>query len=159
MCESESGYCLGFKIYAGQDKCSAREISASESIVMDLMEPFLGKGYTLFIDNWYSSPSLYLNLKKNRTNVVGTVRKFRKNMPKGLAALKLKKGEFQSRSSRGLLCLRWRDKKNVYILSTKHSNVNMINTEKKRYKKDGGVENVVKPECVNEYNKGMGGYR
>ena len=35
----------------------------------------------------------------------------------------------------------------------------MINTEKKRYKKDGGVENVVKPECVNEYNKGMGGYK
>ena len=72
---------------------------------------------------------------------MGTARKFRKNMPKGLAALKLKKG----------------DKKDVYILSTKHFNVNMINTEKKRYKKDGGVANVVKPECVNEYNKGMGG--
>ena len=51
---------------------------------MDLNADLLGKGYTIFLDNWFSSPFLFQELHSKRTNVVGTVTKNRKNMPKDL---------------------------------------------------------------------------
>lgn len=112
LCESESGYCSQFKTYIGKDKIG--DMPASESVVMELSKHVLGKGYTIYLDNWYSSPNLFLNLLKNDTNAVGTVRK---NLPKELSKSKLRKGEVRSLSSRGLLALRWSDKRDVYILA------------------------------------------
>jgi len=157
LCESSSGYCYRFQIYTGQDKIQGSGEPVSERIVMELAEPLLGKGYTLFLDNWYSSPNLYKMLHAKNTNVVGTVRKNRKNMPKELTSYKLKKGEVRTLSSKGILSLRWHDKKDVYILSTKHSKAEMVDTGKPRRKKGGEAETVLKPTCVLEYNRGMGG--
>jgi len=67
------------------------DIPVSQSVVMKLAKPILGKGYILFLDNWYSSSKLFQILNENNTNVVGTVRKNRKNMPKKLASYKLNK--------------------------------------------------------------------
>jgi len=50
-----SGYTWNFKIYTGQDKS---DIPASAQVVMDLNSELLGQGYTLYLDNWYSSPTL-----------------------------------------------------------------------------------------------------
>ncbi|KAL6438799.1 hypothetical protein ACFW04_003704 [Cataglyphis niger] len=157
LCESNSGYCYRFKIYTGQDVLRGSNESASESVVTQLAEPILGKGYTLFLDNWYSSPNLYKILQAKNTNVVGTVRKNRKNMPKVLASYKLKKGEVRTMSCKGILSLRWHDKKDVYVISTKHSRAEMVDTGKIRRKKGGEEEAVLKPTCVVEYNRGMGG--
>ena len=65
LCESKSGYCLAFQIYRGQDKKN-EETPASESVVLGLTEKILGKGYTLYLDSWYSSPKLYLKLWKKK---------------------------------------------------------------------------------------------
>lgn len=46
------------------------------------MKPYLKKGHKLFIDNWYTSPSLAMFLYKKKINVTRTVRKNRKGMPK-----------------------------------------------------------------------------
>ncbi|XP_015598511.1 piggyBac transposable element-derived protein 4-like [Cephus cinctus] len=157
LCESTSGYCSKFKIYTGQDKTQGSDIPVSQSVVMELAKPILGKGYTLFLDNWYSSPELFKILNKNNTNVVGTVRKNRKNMLHKLTSYKLKKGDVTTLSCSGILCLRWRDRKDVYIMSSKHSKAEMVATGKIRRKKGGEQEDVVKPSCVIEYNRGMGG--
>ena len=156
LCESNSGYCYRFKIYTGQDALHGGNEPVSESIVIQLAEPVLGKGYTMFLDNWYSSPNLYKILQAKNTNVVGTVRKNRKNMPKELASYKLKKGEVRTLSCKGILALRWHDKKDVYVISTKHSGAEMVDTGKIRRKR-GEEETVLKPTCVLEYNRGMGG--
>ena len=106
LCESNSSYCSQFKIYTGQDEIVGSDIPVSQNVVMELADPILGKGYTLFLDNWYSSPKLFKISNENDTNVVGTVRKNRKNMPKKLASYKLKKGEVRTLSCRGILSLR-----------------------------------------------------
>ena len=106
LCESSSGYCIRFKIYVGTDKIPGTDIPASESVVLEVAQPILKKGYTLYMDNWYSSPQLFLKLLKQNTDVVGTVRKNRRHMPKELASLKLKKGEAKMLSSNSLLALR-----------------------------------------------------
>ena len=113
----------------------------------------LGKGYTIYLDNWFSSPDLYLQLHGRRTNVVGTARQNRHDMPKDLRTLKLKKGEVISRScDKGLLALVWRDKKDVRMLSTAHT-AEMVDSGKRNRKGDA----VIKPKCVIDYNRGMKG--
>ena len=90
-----SGYCLGFSIYRGKkpDQAATHGILSSEAIVIELMEPYLQNGHTLFIDNWYTRPSLFLNLAGKKTNAVGTVRVNRKNMPQQFKPTKMGKGE------------------------------------------------------------------
>ncbi|KAL3225609.1 hypothetical protein MRX96_049170 [Rhipicephalus microplus] len=100
LCESSSGYCLNFSIYTGKsEKTPATDgLLCSESNVLDLVGKRLPGGHTMFMDNWYSSPTLFRHLKYAGSNAVGTVRLHRKNMPKGFKQLKLKKG-FQTRKS------------------------------------------------------------
>ena len=75
-----------------------RDTPASTKIVLDLNEDLLGKGYNHFPWTIGSAAHfLFQELHSKRTNVVGTVRKNRKNMPKDLRNLKLKKGEVDFR--------------------------------------------------------------
>lgn len=53
--------------------------------------------------------------------------------------------------------MRWHDKKDVYIISMKHSKAEMVDTGKLRRKKGDKAETVLKPTCVLEYNREMGG--
>lgn len=48
---------------------------------MSLLEPYLGKGHTLYVDNWYASPALFDILHKNFTNACGTVKEKREGIP------------------------------------------------------------------------------
>lgn len=149
LCEASTGFCHKFKIYTGQDKINVHD-SASHNVVMDLSKSIINKGYTLFLDNWYSSPDLFLKLNQKRTNVIGTVRKNRKNMPGDIQKPVLKKGECVWRSCNNLIALRWKDKRDVYMISTKHESVEMVEQSDKKLQK------VMKPNCIVEYNKGMG---
>lgn len=155
VCESSGsscGYIWNMKIYCGQDRTDDG-CPVSTKIVMDLNEQILGKGYNIYLDNWYSSPNLFVKLHENNTNVCGTVRLNRKNMPPDFSKVKLKRGEVAFRSSnKGILALKWHDKKEVKMLSTMHT-AKMINTGKKNRKE----EPIIKPECVLAYNRGMGG--
>lgn len=160
LCESNTGYCMNFKIYTGDNQDSSADcLNVSETVVKELSKLIIDKGYTLFLDNWYSSPKIFEYLLQHDTDAIGTVRSNRKNMPKELTELKLKKGEIAARSSRGILALKWSDRKDVYLLSTKHANAQMTDTGKKTIHRGGRTEpnNAMKPKCVIEYNHGMGG--
>ena len=116
LCESTSGYCYDFTIYSGNDKTNLG-YSACESVGIELSKSILYKGHTLYIGNWYSSPKLFLILVKNWTNVVGTVCFNRKNMPKDFAKAKFKKGECRIGSCNDILALKWKDKRDIHIIS------------------------------------------
>jgi hypothetical protein len=53
ICESFSGYCLGFSIYTGKkpEQVATKGILSSEAIVVELMKPYLQNGHTVFMDN------------------------------------------------------------------------------------------------------------
>ena len=92
LCESSGemcGYTWNFKVYSGQDK--DKNNPASTKVVIELSKKLLGLGYTIYLDNWYSSPNLYYTLLHQKTYAVGTVRLSRKNMPKRFPGRKLKK--------------------------------------------------------------------
>lgn len=58
-----------------------KDCGKSGSNVMSLLEAHLGKGHTLYVDNWYASPALFGILHKHFTNACGTVKERRKGLP------------------------------------------------------------------------------
>lgn len=116
---------------------------------MFLLEPYLNKGHTLFVDNWYTSPTLFKLLHMKTTNTCDTVNKRRKGMPRMME--KLKKGQVCCRYSRNLLAMKWMDKKEVFMLSTMHSD-EFVSVPKRSRKE----EIVQKPACIHDYNSFMG---
>jgi len=152
LCDTKSGFVQDFIIYNGSlttVDCVNEFIGKSGNIVMELLKPYLGKGHTLYVDNWYTSPALFILLHHNQTNACGTVRKRRKGMP--VIQNKLKTGEASFRSSKYLLAMRWCDKREVYMLSSFHSE-EFVET-KRHYRTR---EMIMKPKCVVDYNKLMG---
>ncbi|XP_066600736.1 piggyBac transposable element-derived protein 4-like [Prorops nasuta] len=85
LSDCQTGFVLDLIVYAGSSTMvhsENQDIGKSGAIVEALIKPYLGKGHTLYVDNWYSSPALFNFLHNNCTNACGTVRKRRKGMPK-----------------------------------------------------------------------------
>ena len=78
----------------------------------------------VFLFSDYCSPELFLELHYLETFACGTVRGGRKNLPKAVTKVKLKKkGDCVFRRNGTLLCLKWRRKKDVTMLTTIHETV------------------------------------
>ena len=107
------------------------------------------KGYHLYVDNFYTSLPLFRNLYRKKTPACGTVRSNRKGFPQSLVTKKLRKGETASLRNEEVLPVKWRDKRDVYVLSTIHKNTFV--TIRRR---NGQTR---KPKCIQDYNKFMGG--
>lgn len=153
MCEAVTGYILDFIIYTGATtEIAQSNFGKSGDVVVRLLDPYLDKGHTLFIDNWNSSSDLFLWLYDRCTNTCGTVRKTRKQMPK--MEEKLKRGEFSFRTTRNkLTAIKWCDKREVFKLSTAHDN---SVTATGKTDRTNNRQIMKREECIIEYNKRMG---
>ena len=96
------------------------DTNKTAAIVLSLVEPLLKKGRTLWMDNFYNSPALAQRLKTLKTDCVGTLRLSRKDVPQTVKEKKLKKGELVAQHSRLVSVLKWKDKKEVTMISTYH---------------------------------------
>ncbi|CAF1325070.1 unnamed protein product [Adineta steineri] len=151
LCDT-NGYILDFIIYTGRDtkyREKYNDLPLSSRMVMTLVEDYLGLGHCIVMDNYYSSPQLFLELVKRKTDAVGTVRSNRKSLPLDFRNSKLKKNERIARYYKKVMALKWLDKKYVHILSTYHENNTTIVLKRQTQ--------VEKPICIHEYNDTMGG--
>jgi hypothetical protein len=136
---SRGGYTYKMSIYAGKQQ-QPRTGSVAEDVVMKLMEGLLDCGRVLYTDNWYTSIVLAKNLLQRRTNLVGTIRKNRRGLPKMVTGIKLKRGSLVARQNQnGIVVLKWKDKRDVLMLSTHH---------------DHATDDAGKPFIVTDYNTG-----
>ncbi|KAL6417911.1 hypothetical protein ACFW04_014253 [Cataglyphis niger] len=151
LCDCKTGFVQDIIIYTGASTVAdspIKGIGKSGAIVLQLLKTYLGKGHTLYVDNFYSSPALFSLLFANRTNACGTVTKRRQGMPK--IENKLERGELSFRSSENLLVLKWMDKREVYMISTMHT-ADVMTVSRHR-----GRQSVQKPVCIVDYNNSMG---
>ena len=109
----------------------------------------MNQGYVLWMDNYYNSPSLSTLLRDRGINVAGTLRLNRKDVPTSVKSKKLKKGEMVAAESNGIMVLKWKDKRDVAFISTFHDN--------SMGRKVVRGKEVVKPQCILQYNNNMGG--
>ncbi|KAF2893788.1 hypothetical protein ILUMI_12384 [Ignelater luminosus] len=131
LSESKSGYVYNFVIYTGKVK------------------PLLNKGYCLTMNSFYNSPQLADILVSKKTDVYGTLRANRKEVPKELSTTKILKGEVIGSQRGKVAVMKWKDKKEICLLSSIHG-VKTVNLQK-------GGETISKPKLVHEYNESMGG--
>ena len=61
LCDCDTKFVLSFIVYTGTDTeiDYHPEVAISGSVVLTLMKNYLKKNHTLFIDNWFSSPTLF----------------------------------------------------------------------------------------------------
>ena len=133
LCTS-SGITFDFLVYCGKgmfsDDDPYYDMLSSERIPSILIQPFLGKGHTLYTDNYYASPSLGKFLLENKTHLCGTIRSNRQNYSKKLVNTQLDKSDaaFLLCENPKMMACKYRAPKDkasgkqkvVYMLSTCH---------------------------------------
>ena len=121
ICSVES-YHWGIRIYSGKSATGERETGLAQKVCLELTKDLLNEGRTLFVDNFYTSYDLAKCFLQKNTHVVGTLRANKKDIPKEVLNAKLKRGEMIAKEDvNGIVVLKWRDTRDVRILSTKHA--------------------------------------
>ncbi len=153
--DAHTGYIYRFDIYTGADHSAPKSVHGQAyDVVMNIMSPLLGKGHSVYTDNFYSSPQLFQDLLENSTFATGTVRRNRKNFPKLLDTVsKINRGHSIFAYHDNITVCRWFDNKDVYCISTGLSD--SISSVKRIVDKHS--MDVSCPEIVVDYNKHMGG--
>lgn len=62
LCDSENGFCCRFELYTEASDLPASAKGKTYDLVMRLMQPYLNEGQCLFVDNYYTSPTLFTDL-------------------------------------------------------------------------------------------------
>ncbi|KAL1268456.1 hypothetical protein QQF64_033819 [Cirrhinus molitorella] len=78
-----TGYVLDMIIYSGStsDIQHYQGLRISGSVVMTLLATYLRKGHVLYIDNWYSSPTLFQHLLSLGTGACASRQERDANIP------------------------------------------------------------------------------
>ncbi|KAL7647192.1 UNVERIFIED_CONTAM: hypothetical protein RMT77_002450 [Armadillidium vulgare] len=146
-----SGYTYTSCVYIGKTKqkeIPTAQTSPSTSIVLDLAKNYLMKGRTVCTDNYYTSISLAKALLKKKTHLLGTLRQNRKENPVCVTAAKLKVGQIIGRENTdGIVVAKWKDKRDVTMLSTKHDLSFVVSANKNK-----NNEEIRKPKMIVSYN-------
>ncbi|XP_062570286.1 piggyBac transposable element-derived protein 4-like [Saccostrea cucullata] len=150
LCDSSNGYCSRFEMYHGTQENVSNKGKIYD-LVMRLMNPYLGKGHKLYVDNFYTSPILFHDLFQRRTGACGTMRVNRKGVPADLKTVKLKKGESVAMTNWTLQLLNC--KRDVHMCTTVH-NAEFINVPGRVDRTTG--QPIQHPRCIVDYDKYMG---
>lgn len=148
---TSDGYALNIIIFQGKNSDEPDDnTSKTARIVLRLMQPYLGKGHHLYMDNYYNSVSLSTHLLSKQTHTTGTLRSNRKENPKTVVNAKLKKGEINWQRCGEVYVNKWKDKRDVLTISTAHHPA--LVESKNRH-----GQSKMKPQDVTDYNQHMSG--
>ena len=154
LADAKSGYVHKFQVYTGKEENSSYGLAYR--VVMDLLKDNLGKSHIVYCDNSYTSVLLAMDLLKQTTYLCGTLRQRSKNFPKeiGLKNFDLEKEKCEFRKHGDVTCVRWKEKRDVFLLSTKDRN-EMTTAQRKG--EGGQMRTLDAPVIVADYNENMGG--
>lgn len=148
------GYVYKFEVYEGKAVNNDRkEFGLGGTVVINLTEHLANKYHKIFFDNFFSSIPLCEYLRCNGILACGTIRTNRKDLPVLLEDKKMKRGDYDYRSTTsGVTVYKWRDAKPVHFISNYHG---VEETTVRRKQKDGTRMVVSCPSVVKDYNKYM----
>lgn len=147
------------RIWTRKRKVPCRFKSPLQALVI---KDYLGSGYIVYCDNFYTSPLLFRHLSQQGFGACGTYRQGRVGVPKtqeNALGRKSQRGSIRWIRDGDLLFIKWMDTREVSICTTVHS-VYSGETVLRWQKSDDGHSQRVpfpRPTAVGEYNKYMGG--
>lgn len=162
LADSCNGYTVAFNVYTGRSHFSTGQGLSFNSVMSLIDTKFLGSGYHLYCDNFYTSPKLFKELLLLKVRACGTYRDNRKETPS------TKVNAMTKKSSRGtirwirdgpLLFIKWMDTREVSVCSTIHTAYAGETVQRHVKGRDGQwqTQRFPSPTPVTEYNKHMGG--
>lgn len=160
LCESNTGYALKFLIYTGKNTCDRNSpFTVTEQICLEMVKDYKNQGYTLYMNNYYTSPQLFQELKRKGIGACGTVKANRKFMPFDLqpAALDLQKGDLPVfMCCQDMITCAMMDTKRIHFLSTVHSDNTFGKTVRDRKEPDS-TRLITGPVMCDAYNNHING--
>lgn len=137
---TSSAYVLNMMMYSGKMANTTEKGKKVEKTVLRLMWPYLLKGNSLYMDNYYNSVVLSQKLLDLKTHTTGTLRVNRKGNPKHLLSKKLKKGNHVWAKRNRIYVSKWVDKRPVNKITTEFhpqmvdiSNVNSLRLNREKW--------------------------
>ncbi|XP_066517970.1 piggyBac transposable element-derived protein 4-like [Hoplias malabaricus] len=162
LCDSTNGYTCDFSVFTGKDPCTNSH-GLSYNSVMSLVNPsFLGTGYVLYCDRFFTSPALFRDLYEMKIGACGTVRENRSGFPRTQENALIKtseRGSLRWIRQGPLLFVKWQDTQVVSMCSTVHKAF-AGNVITRRLRQPDGTWKpceIPLPIPVQSYNKYMGG--
>uniref|UniRef100_A0A8C1IR02 PiggyBac transposable element-derived protein domain-containing protein n=1 Tax=Cyprinus carpio TaxID=7962 RepID=A0A8C1IR02_CYPCA len=159
LADSSCGYTWNFFVYEGKTSMSSGKGAGYDSVMRLLDHKVLGKGYRLYMDNFYTSPTLFLDLLQNGILACGTLR-HSSSLPKA--------NDLSGRSELGsirwcrqgpLLFVKWMDAREVLMCSSVHKAFTGDTVTRNAKGSDGvwRTRLIPVPSAVKDYSKYMGG--
>lgn len=155
LCDVKTRYIIDFIIYCGartQIIVDPENLGLTGGVVTTLLQDLMQANRRVYMDNWYSSPKLYNYLYNRQTYACGTVRLNRLKKANIGEFKPLKKGEMEAKYSKPLIAVKYKDKREIHMLSTFH---NAAFGPTNKYCRETGLPKM-KPEIVIDYNKKKG---
>ena len=157
LCDAHNGYVMKFHLYyPNKDKDDVGVHGKLHDIVMNLLKGRLHVGHHVFMDNFYTSPTLFTELLNRGTDCTGTLRPNRQGTPRSIQDVRVGKGNTHIMhakvNAKTLQLVKYHDRSIVYLLSSLGTDEKVAVQNRRR--RDQETE---KPQIVDMYNKFMGG--
>ncbi|KAL4009424.1 hypothetical protein ACER0C_003276 [Sarotherodon galilaeus] len=155
------GYTVDFNIYTGRSTLVTGKGLSFDAVMALINKNYLGTGYHIYCDNFYTSPALFHHLHDLGFGACGIFQDTRVGVPKTkLNALTKKspRGTIRWIREGPLIFIKWTDTREVSVCSTLHSAFSG-DTVKRMCKAEGQHRaiDVPVPSAVKDYNRFMGG--
>uniref|UniRef100_A0A4W4G4I4 PiggyBac transposable element-derived protein domain-containing protein n=1 Tax=Electrophorus electricus TaxID=8005 RepID=A0A4W4G4I4_ELEEL len=162
LADSKNGYTCAFDIYQGKVQTHSGKGLAYDTVMNLLSTCSLGTGYHIYVDNFYTSTTLFRDLHKKRYEACGTIRNNQidfAQIPTNALSKRAIRGDIKWIRDGPLLYVKWMDTREVTVCSTIHKAYKGETVQRRVRNHDGtwSLKCVPVPEPVKAYNKHMGG--
>ena len=153
-CGAKSGYLYEFNMYVG--KKGNTELGLGESAVISLCQKLKDRYCYVFFDNYFTSPTLLVELLQMGMYATGTVMASRKHITILKQDKEMKRGENDWFSASHHSAIKWMGSKSVILLPN-YLNPKEMQQIDRRIKGSKDKVKVICPTVIHEYNQFMGG--
>ncbi|XP_034150715.1 piggyBac transposable element-derived protein 4 isoform X2 [Esox lucius] len=158
LTDANNSYTVDFIVYKGKTTFPTGS-GMSYDAVMSLVRPaFLGSGYHLYLDNFFSSPKLFQDLLVLKMGACGTMLEGRRGFPRSEENALTKKsprGSLRWMRKGSLLFVKWKDTREVSTASTIHQAYGGDTVDRRVKNKDGSwtLKSIPVPAPVLAYDQ------
>nr|XP_055061722.1 piggyBac transposable element-derived protein 4-like [Misgurnus anguillicaudatus]XP_055061723.1 piggyBac transposable element-derived protein 4-like [Misgurnus anguillicaudatus]XP_055061724.1 piggyBac transposable element-derived protein 4-like [Misgurnus anguillicaudatus]XP_055061725.1 piggyBac transposable element-derived protein 4-like [Misgurnus anguillicaudatus] len=160
LSDCNTSYTWDFFIYEGKSRAPQSQGLSYESVMSLVDENYLGDGYKLFLDKYFTSPGLFSDLLLKKIWACGPVWANRKGFPEA-AVNKLQRNDLRGTvrwiRDNELLFVEWQDVQKVQMCSTFHKAYGGDTVKRKVKDKDGNrtLADIPIPAAVLDYKRTM----